>query len=821
MSQRHTGRGTIFVLFLLLLVQPAARAQDLDLRRGENVELTADRIVYESLRRVYIAAGSVRVVQAGRRIDADWLVLNRNTGRGIAAGNVRVDDGSAVVEARFLEFDHRGQQGIALTGRLDLGEDDFRMAAGELIQRDEDRYEIEDASFTTCRCPDDADRLPWQINANEATVELGGYAMVTNTTVDILGIPSVWVPWLMFPVKNDRASGILLPEVGFGGNNGYELGIPLFWAARHNVNVIAIPRYLSKRGLKPELSIETVYGDRSETTLYGSYLRDQDPDTYLDEGVSRNVASRNRWAVAFDNDIHLPGGARIRSDILVVSDNDYVEDFSDFRNHRRDRFIESRLFGFAHFGPADSGAVSVGGLYVDPRLNPDFEDRDEFILQRAPEASLSWLPTPIPGAGGLRFEMDADYTHFLPFELAQDFYASTLDAPGYDPALDGGIIGNDLFLDVGVAAIPGHFTTAETREQFGAGDRVFQEGEPLADRGNRVVLHPRFSHPLRLFDSLDIYPEVGWQQTLYSTRAQSFAERGLLTARLDVSTQLMGEVELPGLPGGLHLVEPKFGWALVSHTDQRENPLFVPATRIPQAMLRQLSLDNVVLDTADRVESANIVTLGVGNRFYSLTGKAPELRAEFDVSLGYDFAGKGAGHFEQLVVDGRLLPKGGLAADFLFAYDIEDNSIAQGLFQVSLPISKVIPVRRGSYLRAGYRFRREVPLFFENFQQGERFSRFKENFDSIEQLTGTARLRLSERWAVGYNFNYSFERSVLLTNRGVIEYTSGCGCWALQVIAADHRIRGFQASANFTILGFGQSKTDPFSGGAFIGTQVY
>ncbi|MFP6607877.1 MAG: LptA/OstA family protein, partial [Myxococcota bacterium] len=274
MSQRHTSRGTAFVLAFLLLGPPSAAAQNLDLRRDQAAEITADRIVYESKRRVYVAQGSVRIVQGERRIDADWLVFNRTTQRGIAAGRVRVDDGKVLLDSRFLEFDVRGEQGFVLGGRLDLGEDDFLMAAGELVQTGKDTYEARGASFTSCRCPDDEDRLPWQINTSRADVELGGYAMVTNNSVDILGIPTLWLPWLMFPVKTDRATGLLLPEIGFGGSNGYEVALPLFWAARHNINLIATPRYLSKRGVKPELTLETVYGEHSQTTLFGSYIRD-------------------------------------------------------------------------------------------------------------------------------------------------------------------------------------------------------------------------------------------------------------------------------------------------------------------------------------------------------------------------------------------------------------------------------------------------------------------------------------------------------------------------------------------------------------------
>ena len=61
------------------------------------------------------------------------------------------------------------------------------------------------------------------------------------------------------------------------------------------------------------------------------------------------------------------------------------------------------------------------------------------------------------------------------------------------------------------------------------------------------------------------------------------------------------------------------------------------------------------------------------------------------------------------------------------------------------------------------------------------------------------------------------EHNVLLRNRGVVEYTSGCRCWAIQLTGEDDRTRGFQAGVNFTLLGFGQSVSAPFAGGGMFG----
>ena len=269
----HTGRGLRAsprgaLVVLVVTVSVAATAADAkDIARDLPVEITADQITYEVEREIYVAEGDVRVVQGDLKIEADWVVFNRQTRRGIAAGGVRVEDGEQILEAQFVDFDHTGQQGLVFDGRLDMGEDDFLIGAAELRQTGEDTYGARDASFTTCRCPDPEDRLQWQINAEDANVEIGEYATAWNVTVDVLGIPAVWLPWMFFPVKTERQSGFLIPEIGYGSKNGFEIGLPFFWAARRNINVVATPRYLTAKGFKPELEVEAVYGEASETDV--------------------------------------------------------------------------------------------------------------------------------------------------------------------------------------------------------------------------------------------------------------------------------------------------------------------------------------------------------------------------------------------------------------------------------------------------------------------------------------------------------------------------------------------------------------------------
>ena len=255
---------------------PAA-AQLPEIDPDARVEITADRIQFFQHRQLYVAEGNVHIVQGDKSLRARWVTFSNRTRLGVASGDVLYRDGRQLVEARFLEFDVDTLVGVVFGGRLDLGEQSLRIAAEELVRTGEDRYQIFDARFTTCRCPDPDARIPWEIHAGKSDIEIGGYGVSENTRIRVLGAPVFWLPWLAYPVKTERQSGLLIPDIAFGGRTGFTLRQPIFWAARENLNLIASPGWSEDKGYKQDLDVETVYGERSRTRVKGALAWDTDP----------------------------------------------------------------------------------------------------------------------------------------------------------------------------------------------------------------------------------------------------------------------------------------------------------------------------------------------------------------------------------------------------------------------------------------------------------------------------------------------------------------------------------------------------------------
>jgi lipopolysaccharide assembly outer membrane protein LptD (OstA) len=797
-----------------LLLAGAARAAD-----DVPFTVNADSIEFDSVRSVYVARGNVRIRQGQQSLTADWVMFSSATRQGLASGHVVHQDGPDRLVGDFLQFEIDTLKGFARQGVLTSDESRYRMAAVEVRKTGEETYTFKQGAFTTCQCPDGGDP-PWELKAEEASLELDGYAVAKNTTFEMFGLPVLWLPWAAYPLKRERSTGFLFPELNSTNRSGIDVGLPFFWAARHDLNVTLTPQWLRDRGFKGVAELDWHVRGNSRGSLFFTMLsdgqvEDDDPQQPYDE---------LRWAVDSQQDWRLPLGFRAKVDANLMRDNQFTRDFRDMRQHASDRFLES--VGFVSRSFLDSGSLqwSAGARFADDLQNPDDLDRDEVLVQRLPESSLRMLARPLVRLGpvSLVASLDADYAYFWSHDKASD------DLPGL-------VVGDDVFVDTGRDGVPssqeqdsaGRVTALDqNNDDFATtggpeGDGQFQEGELLGDRGHRVFLYPRLSAPFRIADMVEVVPEVGYHTTLYETEGQSFEERGMVTGRLDVSTQLRRSFA-PGFVSRpvTHVVEPFLSWGIVQQTSQDANPLFIPDTAEPQERLRLLELDSVTGDPADRVESFHGFTIGVRNE---LIGRAlgalenPEsgeieyvadqsrLVADVTLAYSYEISGSRLGNF---VVDGSWWPWANWSSKFHVNWDTSRNEVDEGLVRFSYW------GLQGHSLGIQYRFVKEIPEFFEEFRSDrDRLDDFEEDFDQVNQLTVDTRYAVSRQWAVTYDVGYTFEEQIFLRHRAGVEYTSRCLCWAVRLDGDFRRESGFDIGFKYTFLGLGDDPIRPFSGG--------
>ena len=78
----------------------------------------------------------------------------------------------------------------------------------------------------------------------------------------------------------------------------------------------------------------------------------------------------------------------------------------------------------------------------------------------------------------------------------------------------------------------------------------------------------------------------------------------------------------------------------------------------------------------------------------------------------------------------------------------------------------------------------------------------RQNTRSMDE---SRRLAITQQWAAYGGIAYTFEDSLVLGNRGGIEYTSKCRCWAAGIEVSHDRAHGVQFNLVYRLLGMGKA----------------
>ncbi|MEE8294633.1 MAG: hypothetical protein V3R64_02885, partial [Sphingomonadales bacterium] len=199
----------------------------------EQLIFTADEVTVLKEERVVTARGRVKFSHKDYHVEADMVTFNELTGEVWASGNVKLTDprGNALYLDE-VKLDKELREGFIQNLRF-VFEDGSRLAArdGEMVG---EKIILNFAVFTPCViCDDHPNRPPsWQVRAVKVTLDKEKKRIYyKNATLEILGIPVAFLPYLSHPDPSvKRASGFLTPEANISNELGFVLKVPYYIA---------------------------------------------------------------------------------------------------------------------------------------------------------------------------------------------------------------------------------------------------------------------------------------------------------------------------------------------------------------------------------------------------------------------------------------------------------------------------------------------------------------------------------------------------------------------------------------------------------------
>lgn len=286
-------------------------------------------------------------------VDADNSDYDVTSDTAIFSGHVVIRQGDRQLKAERVQIDNKknvkGQGGVDYTDPIvhvlgsggnysPSGGADFKDAQFQLLQRPargsaqtmsltpEGILRLNEVTFTTCPVNDNS----WLLDASDITLDTRAKEGVArDAKIDFKGVPILYLPWVSFPLGDERKSGFLYPTPGYDSRGGVVLAVPYYWNIAPNRDFTAEPIYYTRRGI--DLGGDFRYLEpNSRGELSWRFL----PDDRVFHGSRSDVRLRNTTDLV-DN-------LRLTIAAENASDSQYFQDFSQGPEGTSTAFVERR-----------------------------------------------------------------------------------------------------------------------------------------------------------------------------------------------------------------------------------------------------------------------------------------------------------------------------------------------------------------------------------------------------------------------------------------------------------------------------------------------
>jgi LPS-assembly protein len=317
----------------------------------------------------------VRVEYQDIRLSARRVTGSYKRHTVVAEGDVLIVQGASRMSGVRMDLDLNDKVGVLLDGRVDL-EGGMHLTGAMLAKVGPKSFTLTDGTVTACEGDDPA----WKFIVKKGRVTLEDYARLKNATFTLGGVPLLWSPYILWPALRDRASGFMVPGLGYNSDRGFYFGLSYYWAIDRSWDATFSGDFYSKGfyGIGTELRGQPSTGTRIE----GTYYTVQDP----------TAGGLWRWQTM----------GRIVSDDIAPQVRGVVSwlDFSDpafFQSFNRDFALGStqslKSEGFLTWGP-DPWSLN---LRLSREEAIGFADGSTVVSERLPALEMRLRPTPLFG----------------------------------------------------------------------------------------------------------------------------------------------------------------------------------------------------------------------------------------------------------------------------------------------------------------------------------------------------------------------------------------------------------------------------------------
>ena len=733
------------------------------------VDFRAPSIEFDRTKNEVVGKGGVIISEAGVQIQADQGSFNTTTREGNVEGHVVVSSGSGVFVADRARLLVPNETGDFTKLEFEVEDGGYLVNADKARKVSEFDFELEDSSFTTCHCADGS--RPWEINSESCSLTQEGYAHLRDSTLWFEGLPVFYSPYLVVPVKNERASGILPPQWGLSDQDGFMYRQPILGILDHSSDFTISPFIATHSRWGGDLGYEQIFSTTSTLSagaLYsdeswrGDSLRGLNVDDVYDPTIDKNRYGgyyKQNWSP--DPKLKLP--------VEFVADGRYTSDNLMLRELPAPNIGAKQSQFLVSTAVLRGTAFEVVNAEARAEYNQMLLTDQDVQVQRLPEALLSTGKTLRPwgfNPYGLKLVTNAS-------ALATDFVRQD----GYDGWR------YDLRPR---ATVPFHLSNV-VRGQFGAELHQTQYNmneTKLPGMGSDPTPTPLPDGSYELEDSISrTLPIFSYGMNTGVERAFGVDRDGLLSKYVNLGA---GN-ERRELLRVKHSIEPGVDYTYIPDVDQENNPLY---------------------DQLDRFRARSLVGYGITQHFYGKFQEPIERLRSVEELSASDRTLPMVDLGSSLLDFGRTMavspiqnvdPREGEIREIAMmrlrqTYDLNaadasssDSDSTQEVRALS-DLNMGLVLSPSGYFSTGFEanYGTESGEFssyslsagFMDDREDVLRSRYTFVDSSINQLEMNLELALHTRIRLGGYVRYDAEGNELIESRGLLRFINSCKCWS-------------------------------------------
>ena len=357
--------ASLFIASYLVSVN----AQELN---NEKFQLVAKNV--DAIENIVTATGDVVIYPPTYYLSANKIIYNKENETFELFGNVLViKDNNIQTQSNYAFVDIK-KDSVNQEPMFLQEQNNKVWINSKTSNKEKDEIELDSSIISSCDCLEPT----WSIRASSADYDIKDkWINAYNPRLYVKDIPVFYSPYIGFPTDTTRRTGLLLPTLGYSGDEGLYYSQPIYFAPADNYDIEVIPQTRTLRGNglytyyryadSPDSMLRIKSGIFKENHDYFVEKNLQDQEHY---GFDLDYERRNVFSRTNSED-------GIFTSINYLNDIEYVTLESDSLTST-DKKVESKINYFYSTPEYYTGAY--GRYYIDGTKESNSE-----TLQQLPE----------------------------------------------------------------------------------------------------------------------------------------------------------------------------------------------------------------------------------------------------------------------------------------------------------------------------------------------------------------------------------------------------------------------------------------------------